>query len=77
MKSVRIAARADSGVTEVGSKAEPDTPAVAAAAIQGLLPGCHDLSALEEVHLAVVHEIASLYGPGSAVQVADFWHTKY
>eukprot|EP00884_Botryococcus_braunii_P010320 jgi/Botrbrau1/1928/Bobra.0005s0031.1 len=69
MKSLRTASRALSGVTETESKAEPDTPAVAAAAIQGLLPGCHDIAALEEIHLAVVQEIASLYGPGTAVQV--------
>lgn len=71
MRRLRTGSRALSGVTETDSKAEPDTPAVAAAAIEGLLPGCHDIAALEEIHLAVVHEIAALYGPGTAVQVGD------
>lgn len=70
MRSVRLEARAGSGLTEPESRAEPDTPAVAAAAIQDLLPGCHDIASLEEIHLAVVHEIADLCGPGTAVQVA-------
>lgn len=71
MKSVRLGGRAESGLTEVESRTEPDTPAVAAAAIQDLLPGCHDIASLEEIHLAVVHEIADLCGPETAVQVTS------